>query len=419
MVQANRISQAEIASSDWITSDEDDARKFWQTMGKLWAMLTVCGCSDVHVQNFRVHRKRPQVIDLEESVKTRFNTYGDTYLTNGVLSQEYDPGSKEPVVSNDKTLNVSLNFSSEGESFALNKLVVYKPDQKSFVAKREDYIKDAAKGFIDTMYALRDQNNNQEIRTWLLNAQNMIVRYVPIATSDLAKFLRVLMSKNYVQNQVPVTPENYVDFVLHYPKFPYRKETDDKLLIARFTSYVTLYYNKRLERYSNDEDRRWNATPRFAICHPVHNFHDFFNLDVPSYYHRLSDAHLLNSRGMQVIPSDVWNWWQNVFTPDSPPALSPKTGRNPQTTNGVTTYDPANTFDTFFPNSPYILFQQIFTELRTWPEQNFQQFILDNIKELGKGNTRKITVQADTYTDYILSADGQAGVNYIPQGREN
>lgn len=407
--QAENVPLNEIADSDWITVNSDDARKYWQTTGKLLAMLIVCGCTDIHGQNFRIHKKKPQVIDLEEAFKERHKTIRDVFSNFETLDRVDDPGTREPEVREDRTLGTFVTFPLKGQGFLLNKLVIRLPAITHKIAERTDYIEPLIKGFIKTLYAFKKDNNNKRILDWLKQAQNMIVRHVTVATSKLASEMRFLMTNKYsetsseayviappeyIQNPKPNDDNkynDYIDFCKNIPIFPYRKDTNSRLFVDKFNTYVKSYYNQRLNRQTTDEDRAWKAVPRFAICHPEHNFHDFFNLDVPSYYHRLSDAHLLNSRGMKVIPKDTWNWWkENVFDENiaPEPKLETKTGRK----------GTADQFTQFFPDIPYNLFRQIFTDLKD--DTKLRKLIEDNIVYLGKGNKKeiKVTVNNNTYT---------------------
>lgn len=394
--QVKKLSSQEIKNSDWITEDPDDARKYWQTTGKLLAMLIVCGCTDIHGQNFRIHKKKPQVIDLEEAFKERHETIKDVFSNFETLDRVDDPGTKEPAIYEDRTLKIELEY-KQIKGFLLNQLVIRLPAITHKIAKRTDYIEPLIKGFIETLYALRKDDNNQKIMKWLDEVKNMIVRHVTVATSQLANEMRAVFYQ--VKDNLPNNNQLFVNFG-SITANNQRGFFVGTFLTKEGQGYITRFN----QEYSNIEKDRlaWKRLPRFAICHPEHNFHDFFNLDVPSYYHRLSDAHLLNSRGMQVIPKDTWDWWKdNVFNKRiaTKPDLEKNTGRK-QT---------ADTFEEFFPDTPYNLFQQIFKDLKD--EGKLQEFIKNNIAYLGRGNTQEIKLTVDNYT-YTLPANANPQPTY-------
>lgn len=388
--QAENVPLNEIADSDWITVDSDDAQKYWQTTGKLLAMLIVCGCTDIHGQNFRIHKKKPQVIDLEEAFKERHKTIQDVFSNFETLDRVDDPGTREPAIYKDRTLKIELEYKQK-KGFLLNQLVIRLPAITHKIAKRTDYIEPLIKGFIKTLYALRKDDNNQRIMKWLDEVKNMIVRHVTVATSQLANEMRAVFYQ--VKDDLPNNNQQFVNFG-RITANNQRGFFVGTFLTNGGEGYITRF-NKEYSNMDNDE-LAWKRLPRFAICHPEHNFHDFFNLDVPSYYHRLSDRHLLNSRGMRVIPKDTWKWWKdNVFDKKiaTEPTLKQNTGRKNTA---------ADTFEEFFPDTPYNLFKQIFQDLKN--EQKFQEFIKNNIAYLGRGNTQKIELQVDNDT-YTIPVD--------------
>ncbi|MEO0377929.1 MAG: DUF4135 domain-containing protein, partial [Cyanobacteria bacterium P01_A01_bin.17] len=404
--------QNALQNADWITQDDNEARNYWRILGKLLAMLTLCGCTDIHIQNFIVHARKPYVIDLEEAFKKRHITYEDTYLDNRALSTLRDPGSKEPSVDGDKTLRVKLRYKFLNEEHSFNQLVLLQA-QNPTLTKREHYIQDLARGFIQTIHAFRNQAFNQQMVGWLTEAQDTVVRYVPIATVDLANQVRGLFKPEYLVNDaVPNNVQAYLNFTGWYLYDRPKHRDDTRILMKLFMSQIN-FYNAKVRASDNDADKAWLATPRFAIYHPDHNYHDFFNLDVPSYYHRLSSPHLLNSRGMRVVPRDVWAWWdQNAFArgikaypDDEEPVLEPATGR--RAADG--SYVPASSFDTFFPDSPLTLFQQIFREFRDLV--NVREFVINNLSKLGKGRTQEIIIDADGIS-YVLPEDAQKPATY-------
>lgn len=476
LAKANSLTQEltaqELKDSDWITTDERDAQKYWKTLGKLWAMLTVCGCTDMHRQNFRVYKKRPQVIDLEDAFKKRFKQYSETGLQNSDFDRYDDPGSKSPAVFNDKTVDIFMGFCNPAErdkdkeyAFSLNHLVVHPPERSAFVAKREMYFEQASKGFAETMHAFREPTNNDAISSWLANAKNMVVRYVPLPTSTLANHLRAIFSPVYVRNQVPSTSEesSYINF------FSYEGVLKtEKIYILRAFNVYTREINPYKSKESDDP---WSSTPILSIFHPKHNFYDFLNLDVPSYYHRLSDCHLLNSRGMRVIPEETWGWLYTnlkkysvdpLEVPNKAEDSSQNIGYVNRSTNstgleskkepesiketksikepkkgdfsltylehitgrsvGSASYQPMKKLTTFFPDTPFNLFQQVFEEFKEWDDKTFQEFVINNLKLMSKGRKnpeQDVSIIVKDDTEYTISKPLKEAVSGVDSSRVN
>jgi hypothetical protein len=283
-------------NSDWIAKDRSDELVFYHAWGELMAIALAISLCDLHGQNMIVHRRLPHLIDLEEALKKPMRSVKETYL-NQWFNVTYDPGSPEFVVRHEGTIDRS-GFWQPGTANSPAKGILYKRSGDPVLLWElgqiePDRLKALVQGFTEVIEILAMQKHNDAVKVWVRGLEHTIARYVVVATATLAADLRGLY-EIYCESSCPVPekPRSYDEF--NYPG----------------PDGTTHFFRTKVEgaRNAQPQNDPWQGLPKFAIEHPNHAWRDYFNCDVPSFYHELGSRTLLNSRGDAINVAQVSEW---------------------------------------------------------------------------------------------------------------
>jgi hypothetical protein len=273
------------ANSDWITDDKGLVKKFFRQWGRLLAIASLFSLSDLHQGNVIVHKFQPYLIDLEAAFQGPMTGLASTGAFDA-MNNLAEPGNnrqrgleKTPrfLITKDRSLGRESPAKNRIATVNNKKLTYYDPNRYCF---------NILQGFTETIDKI--VAHKTDIQNWLNNPQLLrtIARYVALATRVFTQELRNFYSR-----------QNAIKFAA----VPDLSTFDTRGADNPFTDSI----NSALTRWKNptDEDKKKCPSPRpnYAIQTSKHNFTDYLNCDVPSYYHRLNGTDLLNARGEAVI----------------------------------------------------------------------------------------------------------------------
>ena len=315
------LDPAVVTSSDWIVDNDEAERVFFHQYGGLMAMAMAVSLCDLHVQNMIVHKKAPHLIDLEEALKKPMTRVQDTYLVGQPESPigKYDDPTMVMKIQpgTDQTSDLQVEPGNDRKPADcvlyryLGKDVPGKPAQAGHpkdlpgdpnsVANHKALLQ----GFVDGLEALASEECNAAVKAWVAGLERTIARFVPIGTARFAQQGRDLFW-TYVDAAAPgEANEAYNDFsVVRLAKRRY--------FFRNAVSNRRDEWCKEKEPQLPDWGRDWIWPPYFAIEHPDHAWRDYLNCDVPSFYHFLGDADLLNS-AQQPVNVTAARDWQNTY----------------------------------------------------------------------------------------------------------
>ena len=285
---------------DWVTDDAAKVRACYRTWGRLCAITLALSISDMHVQNVIVHKHKPHLIDLEDSVKwpmRRIDQTGILQLTAASCDNLRFP----EVVFNVKSWEDGVLKCGKGGGTSYSPTVIYTYDQttgprRETRAMHRDHI---YQGFDDIVNRLKNNPTRAALKIWAAhNFSRVITRFVPIATGDYYDYLANWIGKCCT---VAAPPD---------PRLP------DSFLHARFDHQR--YFEGRIRIYrqvwrgnlGNARNDPWTGVllPIFALDYPRYNWLDVVNYDIPSFYKRLDQEDLLSSVGEAVNVHRAWQW---------------------------------------------------------------------------------------------------------------
>jgi hypothetical protein len=277
--------------TDWVAENAAVVHKFYRQWGCILAMASVFSLSDLHQDNLIVHELQPHPIDLEVCFTGPVENIQGT-LAYGGLTDDTIPSSRRWRV-DDRTANLVVDdrMADHSHSPAKNRLWFARPRQMPAQADPEVYIDDLCNGLMEALQAFRGQN--AVFRTWLgtSRVQQAVARFIPYATGEFNRRLRLLYSPGYCHAQVP-------DPAIHM--------TFDREPFNTWRTDAGAAWYALNQAPPGDpppqEPRGWpRPRPNYAIQTIAHNFTDYLNCDVPAYYHRLDSLDLLNARGNPVV----------------------------------------------------------------------------------------------------------------------
>jgi hypothetical protein len=161
-------------------------------------------------------------------------------------------------------------------------------------------------GLEDVVGALAD--NVDEVKAWVRGLDKTLARFVTVATAAYADSGRHLYADHCETSVADLSRDGA-------PRAPdgwYAKVKPDE---ANQPNFFRATLNARVTAWSSghEKDADWSP-PFFALEHPDHVWRDYFNCDVPCFYHLLGDPDLLNSKGDRV-DVDAAVKWQDRYMP--------------------------------------------------------------------------------------------------------
>ena len=254
-------------SSDWVVETDDEERAYYAAAGATIAFCSMFSITDMHFENMIVHEKIPHLIDVEVCF------HGATKGVDESLAlseQGFLRGvkGKQPkyVIRHEGRIDISYELVGP-DSFKQNR--IYRPDSQGGT---EPSNWSAAPNLAKMQQAMCDSYDvfaaiAPAIIRWftLASIPNAIARIVVIPTLLYQNALRLFYAT--VNRPLPsaATFRNVGAF--------------DELIQAT--------------------EGAWRAglPPAYAVTNWRDSFESLVNLDIPSQYHRLNDANILNSRG--------------------------------------------------------------------------------------------------------------------------
>lgn len=254
---------------------------FYHTIGRLLALSCTFSLTDMHAENVRVSRCRPHLIDLEVSLGPgvvnvletgMFEGLGgiEGYETSGINFQWVLKKGSDPE---------SLTYDYLREKFA-NRLSFGGADQPVLVPVEPSAVLDGLEAGLKTLAA-----NIDSFEDWFKRTSGVLVRVLPASTGDLKGYL-----KDVCINRPEGVPERSAP------------------------SAAQALYKKFLGNFHSNEGE---ALPEFAALAPGHVEQDFFDLDIPSFYRRIDQCDIVDSRGNKVdVPRDLAG--RGTYYPETP-----------------------------------------------------------------------------------------------------
>ena len=302
-----------VTSSDWIITSRKAAGDFYYQLGALMATALAVSLCDLHVQNVIAHGRRPHLIDLEEALKRPMATISETLLDR-VAVEYWDPGGNELLIEKDRTDELVVKWEPAPRRPATCTLYRYDASMPlapislvtpisgtSSGGVDETAVLRAAviRGIGDTVKAIAKDPCHARLKTWVDGLKETIARFVPYGTANYLDSCRALYWKFGMKTAPGTGPAD---------QGAYREFKSD----AGAQFFVQAAKARRDDwqgRWGNRARKaaaEWN--PFFAVEHPAHAWADYFNGDVPAFYHKLGSRDLLNSRGtvVDVAAADRW-----------------------------------------------------------------------------------------------------------------
>jgi hypothetical protein len=270
--------------SDWITLDERDVKKFYRQWGRILALGLMFSMSDFHLDNIIVHKLQPHLIDAEIAFTGPMNNVSGTLALLGPSGGLLPTAAKTPKAKrkriNEKTANLFVFDESVDISTAKpskDKLYLVSNGKPEHTLAK-NYIPYIGKGFLEVLKAFKE--NKDTLLRWLSSSDldRVIARFTPKETADFSKNLRLIYSPVHSSDELSSD---------RGPLLTIKNEAD--------------------QDWRDQKGDLWPVPrPNHAIFTDDHAFKDFWNCDIPAFYHRLGDKALLNARGEVVeIPAET------------------------------------------------------------------------------------------------------------------
>ena len=263
-----------LVESDWVTSDKGDVEKFYRQWGRILAIAFVFSMSDIHLDNVIVHKRQPHLIDVEIAFT------GPMEDVNGTIALRDRIGALHPSAQKskksqrkkqkDKTANLIVDFVAAEivESPSKNYLLLESDGQyKSELIS--EYIVQLGRGYLEVLRAFN--SNKDKLREWLTisDFNKIIARFTPMSTGEFSEILRQVYNPPFSSLNLTINEEPFITK---------KKEVDTK--------------------WERKAETGWpSPRPNYAIFTEEHVFKDYWNCDIPAFYHRLDEVDLLNARG--------------------------------------------------------------------------------------------------------------------------
>lgn len=255
------------------------SKAFYRQEGALAALCCSFSIVDMHIENVRVMKYAPYLIDLEVSLTSIVDDIYNTQLTGrlgGITGLDTQGVDYDWAVRN---VRGSASIVRQDEAlYKQNRLwIALEGRQKTPIGVSRRYL---LEGFADGMKVLQYCQQNGKFNVWFGRLNDVVVRYLAYATLDF-KGLRAGIFINQLQGN---NPRAALDVI---------QET--KLRAFLTTEYLAF------ARANNPA-----ANPNFLVLTQTECGHDLLNLDIPVFYHRIGTTAIVNSYGVDVqIPQEI------------------------------------------------------------------------------------------------------------------
>jgi hypothetical protein len=268
--------------SDYLIFKTDDANKikttYYRKAGALSALACCVSIQDMHIENMRIKRYMPYLIDMEVSFNKAVTDIENTSLFASAMGNPAGGVNGLFLESQDTYWHIN-NKASKGRNLVIelktkpayyqNRLWIWKLNKNKTNVPVD--IGQYQRGFEDGMIILRAAQEKDAFDNWLARCKNVVVRYLAFGTAVLKQNITAYY----------LTPENA------------RKErTLDLILCGQLTQYAKQY--------------RKPESPNYLALAAPQCLLDLGLVDVPIYYYRIGMLEILDSSGNLVpIPDEV------------------------------------------------------------------------------------------------------------------
>jgi hypothetical protein len=262
-------------SSDWVVETDDEERAYYDAAGAALAFCSMFSITDMHYENMIVHEKVPHLIDVEVCFRGATKGVKESYALDGHGFLIGGKGQKQKyVIRHEGRIDISYE-TVDLEFFNQNR--IYRPDSQGGTEPsnwRAAPNLAAMEQAMDKSYEVFAAIAPGIIRWFTLaNIPNAIARIVVIATREYHDALSNLF---YLTINRPVPTAATFRNVSNF----------DELIQAKEAAW------------------RADLPPIYAVANWRDSFESIVNLDIPTHYHRLNDANILNSHGEPIaIPA--------------------------------------------------------------------------------------------------------------------
>jgi hypothetical protein len=273
--------------SDWITSDKKVVEKFYRQWGRILAIGLIFSMSDFHLDNVIVHKLQPHLIDAEIAFTGPMKDVSGTVALMGpsgalLATAAHSPKAKQPRMKDETANLIVFDDGVDDVEFEPSKDKLYLvTNGKAELTLAKNHIPYMGKGFKEVLEAF--QKNKDTLIQWLTasDLEKVIARFTPMQTADFAKILRSIYAPKNSSREVSSTEE---------PLSTIKDKAD-----------------KKWKEQKVEPGDSWPAPrPNHAIFTDDHALKDFWNCDIPAFYHRLGENALLNARGEVVkLPAET------------------------------------------------------------------------------------------------------------------
>lgn len=281
------------AWSDYIILSENQvaptSEKFYRMMGHWLALACTFSFVDVHMENIRVHKYLPYLIDMELSLTGTVNDVAATQLFDN----------------SNGGINVSVRQTAR---FEWGPAPAFKRDYKDDVGKNRLYYPDnthpvdvdyraIARGFNDAITVLGAAQAAGQFNTFLGRTTNVLVRYLCGATSAYQS------TRDLIFLQAPADTSKRGNALLDTVK-------------AQMLVSLSVGYNAY----------QAGAVPDYLSFATNNTMLELYNFDIPVFYTRIGSLDVLDTSGKPVpIPAQVTVY--NNATPPVPTQMPTNVGR--------------------------------------------------------------------------------------------
>lgn len=254
---------------------------FYRTAGQWIALSFTFSLTDLHMENLRVRKYLPHLIDLENSLVERINSVNDTMLLNGRMGAinaftNDDPPNCWKVLNRNVAGQSRLLFERKPFKTSENRLR-YVTDTTQPVPVKGDAL---LAGVTNGMQVIRYCAQHDLFDGWFKRIKNVTVRYLAYGTTEMRKlrdriFIDTFTTFNKALNTDLQTTIRFR--IMQEAAFGYRE----------FSENPQLY-------------------PNFLVMRENILEGDLINLDVPVFYHRCGSKAIINSIGSSInIPDTI------------------------------------------------------------------------------------------------------------------
>jgi len=320
---------------DWVTGTHPASQEVFRHWGRLAAIAIVFSIADMHVQNVIIHKNKPHLIDLEDSIKWRMTAIGQTgFFGAGTPSCDNfaGPNPLANAKANDRQKNLMCGPLPGPQSFSATVLFEYLAGGAPQRQIKANMQAELHAGFNEIFNLMANPADNAALDNWAnTNLPNVITRFVAMPTGDYYNALFRFISANLTRNP-PLTRAVIAADVAAGP--PYRPPAADAVANGGGAAAITTAYQDQFRHFGNwyfesrinaerqtwrgivrnageaEETRQWRTgyLPIFALEHPECNWLDIVQWDIPSFYRRLNTTDLLNSDGEAIDPGAAIDW---------------------------------------------------------------------------------------------------------------